>query len=404
MSRTLAVALVVPEYRTEVGGGGGLATVADFLRRVFQEAGWDVTLYSPRMSRRAPESRKVLHPSTWFRALTLYQRADGVITVGAHLAEVEAVRYLPRKALDSALGRADVIVIVAGSPALAHIAKRSKRPVVLQVATMIQAERRRLVRLQPPLHRLVSWATTLIADKMDRSAVRLPTVVVTENHWMESQCRSLGARSVELSPPGVDTHTFRPADSKGSGGYLVMVSRLGDPRKDLPTLFRAYSMARKRGLTAPLILAGRGHPAPDDLALVNKLGIGQFVSIRSDVALDELISILQRAELFVMSSTEEGLGIVLVEAMSCGLPVLSTATEGARFAVGDSGAGELVGIGDSQQLADGMLAWMNSPERRTHAGELARDRAEAIFSLESTGAKFTRIVEDAVIVATSERT
>src|SRR5680860_882481 len=147
---TTRVALVVPEYRTDVGGRGGVASVADFL---IESLGTDPSLstdiISLRMSRNAKQSRRILAPSTWLRGVVSEVRRVGevrVIDVGANLAEIESQRFRPRRALTSLLRQYTVTVVVAGTPAAAYPLKKLEAPVVLQVATLVDVERRGYVR------------------------------------------------------------------------------------------------------------------------------------------------------------------------------------------------------------------------------------------------------------------
>lgn len=396
MVHSLRIAIVCPEFRTDVGGEGGLATSVDFVRKTASDRGWEAEVFSPRMSRRAQESRQLFRPATWFRRLTLHRREDGVTTVGAHLAEFEPVRYLPRRVLDTALEQFDVVVIVAGSPAAATIARRTSTPVVLAAASLVSVERvRALSEARGPAKALMSTTTRVVAT-MDRRAVRIPANVLVLNQWMKRICLEAGAKSVTVAPPGVDTEVFVPPTKYSSDGPLVMVARLGDPRKDYPTLFRAYAGARARGLTAPLVVAGRGHLSPSDRAVLGALRLSSHVTVHSDLSETALLTLLQSASLFVMSSAEEGLGLSIIEAMACGLPVISTSTEGAQYVLGASPAGELVPVGDPDELARALIQWTEDSVRREEASSHARARAVDLFSLEATGKVFAAAIEAVV--------
>lgn len=391
---SLKVAIVCPEFRTSAGGEGGLATSVDFIESVAATRGWETQVFSPRMSRKAAESRQLLNPSTWPRRIKLAKRSDGVITIGAHLAEFEPIRYQPRRVLDRALDEFDVIVIVAGSPAAATVSRRSAKPVVLAAASLVSVERARALDTAEGALGLFRTLTTRLVARMDRRALRIPTQVLVLNPWMRQACIDAGARVVKIAPPGVDTRRFCPPVEYVEAGPLVMVARLGDARKDYPTLLRSYAAARDRGLDVPLIVAGRGQLSPADSGLLGSLGIADNVSVLSDLGEPDLVRVLQQASLFVMSSSEEGLGLSIVEGMACGLPVVSTATEGARYVLGDSSAGELVPVGDVQALAAALVDWVSDSNRRHTASVEARRRATEVFSLGATGEIFAAAIEE----------
>lgn len=388
----LSIAIVCPEYRTDVGGAGGLAAEVDFLTALAGRAGWHTDVYSPRMSRTAPESRQLLRPSTWFRRIQMNRRPDGVVTVGAHLAEFEPIRYLPRKVLTTELDRHDVVVVIAGSPAAATVAAKVRRPVVLHAATLVAAERVRSIELASGVSAAALRATTRLVDRMDRRAVRRPHHVLLLNDWVRSEVVRYGARAATVAPPGVDTEAFAPGVSYVADGPIVMVARLADSRKDYATLFRAYAQARSAGMTSTLVVAGRGSLLAQDQAVLDELKLEDCVEIRSDLSMPELIDLLRRASLFAFSSREEGLGISIVEAMACGLPVVATATEGAKFVLDDPSVGQLVPVGDPSGLAEAMVRWMGDLALRQAASTSARKRAVEVFSIPAAEKLFIDVI------------
>ena len=154
----MRIALVVPSYRTPFGGNGGVAGVLTFSPGSSAPLG-SIELFSLCMSRRAPQSRSLARPRTWFRPVQVQERRNSstalrVWDVGAPVAEgLEWARFWPRKALDQVLTDFDVVVVVCGSPAAAVAVKRSGRPVVLQVATLSRLERVRLMAGASPVRR-----------------------------------------------------------------------------------------------------------------------------------------------------------------------------------------------------------------------------------------------------------
>lgn len=398
----MRVGLIVPEYRTaEAQGGGGVNSVADFLRDAFHPD-WHVTIVSPRMSSRAGESRQLRSPRTWLKPVRV-RRVGDISYVGASLAEWEGSRLRPRVAIDRLLSDVDVLVVVAGSPAIVGVVRRLNIPTILQVATFVDVERERAIRTATGLRRALLKFTTSWVSRIDRRELPVADLVVVENEWMLRRCEELGAQRTVLCPPGVDTARFVPPAAADPGGYLLSVSRLGDPRKDIGTLVRAYSIARDLGVTRPLLIAGRGQLPAEVVALIDELDLTPHVEVKRDLSMDDLVAILQQASFFVMSSTEEGLGLTMVEALSCGLPVVSTANEGARMVVGDSRVGELVPIGDAEALGRSIAKWCSmSNDDLGDRRSAARRRAEEVFSLAHTGDEFRRHIQS-VAIATGRK-
>lgn len=156
-------------------------------------------------------------------------------------------------------------------------------------------------------------------------------------------------------------------------------------QKDFPTLLIAFSHLVKHR-PARLLVLGKGPLLQELLALARKLGISGHVDFPGFA--ENPYAYLARARLFVLSSRHEGIGNVLIEAMACGCPVVSTdcpygpdeILEGGRW-------GELVPVGDPVALAAAMVRAMESPHRR----ETLRERA-SFFSLERAVSRYEELL------------
>mgnify|MGYP006425819371 CR=1 FL=1 len=144
----------------------------------------------------------------------------------------------------------------------------------------------------------------------------------------------------------------RPAPVLVGAGRLV-------PAKDFATLIRAVAILQSRHRCRLLIL-GEG-PARIELeALVQSLELKDSVDLAGWV--DDPVPYMARADLFVLSSCNEGLGNVLVEAMATGIPVVSTdCPNGPREILRDGELGPLVSPEDPDALASAIAATLESP-------------------------------------------
>lgn len=403
----IRVAIVVPEYFTERSVGGGLASFGNFLvETLASEPGWSVDIVSPRMWNAAPESRRVFDPKTWVRGVTTSVRTVGeveVTYVGANWSEFEFMRYAPRKELDDVLNRYDAVIGVFGTPAQCLMFRSLRVPAIAKVATLIAAERRQLLTSLKGVRWLLARANLAITARLDEKGLAVPQRLMVINDWMFEYCQGRLGSKVELAPPGVDTEFYVPlsggpaSDAPGDSAalaqssYFLFVGRLADPRKDLKSLLRAYGLAcHEHGVSQKLILAGRGDISADEYQLIAELGLEERVEVISDVVPTVLRSLYQRADLFVLASAEEGLGIVLLEAMASGIPVVSSATEGARYAVGEGDVGSLVDFGPRfiEELAALMARWGADPAARSRAGSNGRQRVVQKFSYQAMSRKY----------------
>ena len=147
-------------------------------------------------------------------------------------------------------------------------------------------------------------------------------------------------------------------------------------QKDFSTLIRAFAEVVK-SRPARLVILGEGRERDALAALVRELGIGHAVELPGFVA--NPFAWMARARVFAVSSIYEGLSMVLVEAMACGTPVVSTdCPHGPREVLEDGRWGLLVPVGDAEALATAILETLRDP--LPPDGPASRSRA---FSVEA---------------------
>ena len=131
------------------------------------------------------------------------------------------------------------------------------------------------------------------------------------------------------------------------------------PQKDFATLLRAFALVRAER-TVRLIILGRGPLKHELLALATQLGISDDFQLPGHV--ENPYSYFSRAAVFVLSSAWEGLPNVLIEAMSCGCPVVSTDCPSGPYEILEKGKyGKLVPLGDPTNMARAIAATLDSP-------------------------------------------
>lgn len=171
------------------------------------------------------------------------------------------------------------------------------------------------------------------------------------------------------------------ADKKAP--VLVAVGRLLRV-KDYPTLLRAFADMRKaRDLR--LIIFGEGPDRPRLEALIRDLGIGDSVALPG--AIPNVFAALRAADAFVLSSVSESFGNVIVEALACGTPVVSTDCGGPREILAEGKWGLLVPPRDPQSLAAALFYALE--QKHDRAALAARGRE---FSVEKAVAEYAGLI------------
>jgi glycosyltransferase involved in cell wall biosynthesis len=305
-------------------------------------------------------------------------------------AELEFMRCQPRKALTTMLRDYDLVQVVSGSPAWALAARDCGKPVCLAVATLTAVERAAL--LEKGRGARIAWTRcmTRIMQQLDDRALRVAAVVFVINHWMEAHIAGrIGHERVVFAPPGVDTGFFRPPDRQSKRHYILAVGRLADPRKNVSLLFAAYALLLQGTSSAPdLILAGATMPGETELKLAQELGVRHRIRMFAAITGEQLRDLYQDAAMLVLSSDEEGLGIVILEAMACGVPVVATRCGGPETVVVDGETGILTPVGDAPTLAAAMKEILSDLHRLESMGSAARDTVTRAFSLDAAFAPY----------------
>jgi len=396
MSAPYRVAIVVPDLTRT----GGLAAVARFLSEVIADAdGFSADLISVAHSSSDRASVQLRRPRTWVRGVQVRsETTDGISYdhVGAVASEIEYCRHQPRSALTARLNEYDLVQVVAGSPARAHVARTVDVPVALQVATLAREERTSA--LGEGWHPLTLWRRFMlrVTDRLDHSALRHIDAAFVENQWMYDHLSEyMPEDDVVFAPPGVDTDQFMPGGPPSEGNYVLSVGRLVDPRKNVSLLFEAYARlsARDDLDVPPLVLAGLSAPPPEAWDVAERLGIRGRVTVHEDVPASTLQALYQDAALYVVSSDEEGLGLTILEAMASGRPVVSTACGGPSTTVVDGETGLLTPVGDPEALADAMATVLRHPNRADAMGAAGRERVVDEFSQAATGQRFLDVYQ-----------
>jgi glycosyltransferase involved in cell wall biosynthesis len=173
----------------------------------------------------------------------------------------------------------------------------------------------------------------------------------------------------------VDVSSFPASRRDGDNPQIVSVGRLAFP-KDFSTLVAALA-SMETGWRAAFV--GEGPLRTEIAGELKRRGLGQRVALLG--SRDDVVDLLARADVFVLSSRSEGFPVSILEAMAAGLPVVATDVGGVSEAVLHRETGLLVPPNDPGALAAALDRLVRDPQLRLRLGTAGRERVRQHFDL-----------------------
>jgi N-acetyl-alpha-D-glucosaminyl L-malate synthase BshA len=180
---------------------------------------------------------------------------------------------------------------------------------------------------------------------------------------------------IEVIPDFVDTHRFAPARRRTP--TVVHVSNFRAVKRSADAV-RAFYLARKK-CDAKLVLVGAGPDETEVRELARRLGLARHVLFAGEEP--DIQKRLRGAACLISTSEFEGFGMAPLEAMACGVPVVTTDSGGVSEVVSDSCA-RVVPVGDVEALGEGIAEIIANPDLGRSLGEAGRRRAEEMFDVD----------------------
>jgi phosphatidyl-myo-inositol dimannoside synthase len=187
-----------------------------------------------------------------------------------------------------------------------------------------------------------------------------------------------------LDPEWEVAKSGAPAEARDSD-YGLAVSRmgLGDAYKGIDTVIRAFSRVWPTRPTSRLHIVGDGADRGRLEALAKELGAGDRIRFLGGVDDRELRTQYRDCRFFVLPSRKEGFGLVYLEAMAAGKPVLAARSTAVPEIVRDRECGELVAYGDDRALAESMGHLFDDPELARSYGQRGLEIATTEFAFDT---------------------
>lgn len=193
--------------------------------------------------------------------------------------------------------------------------------------------------------------------------------------------------------PAVDPEMFRPAAERRPPDGLFSVITTGAIiwRKGYEYALSAVRELVDCGVPVRFDIIGGGEDKQRLLYTIRDLELEEHVRLRGRLSPADVLSCLQAADVFLLSSLSEGISNAVLEGMACGLPVVTTRAGGMAEAVDDGVEGFVVPTRDSSAMAGALLELWRQPDLRRRMGAAGRRRVSREFNLNDQVGAFVEL-------------
>jgi Glycosyltransferase len=224
----------------------------------------------------------------------------------------------------------------------------------------------------------------LLRKMMTRLAVKNAAMVttVTQNLSKAMQHHGLKNKNYVVLPNVVDVNLFQPSEHDNDVPIIIHISCFEDKSKNISGLLKAFSILKQNKIPFRATLIGEGIDFEAMIKLSDALKLENHVRFTGLLEGLSLINELSAGDFLVLSSNYENMPVVILEALSCGLPVVSTNVGGIAEIINESN-GILVPAHDSEALAAAMKAMCETYQQ--YDSMLLRQKIVEKYSYENVG-------------------
>ncbi len=316
---------------------------------------------------------------------------------GAWLPELEFTHFLPGRAWRQLIRSCQLHLSVTGNPLCAFRYTALQLPFLAWVGTPWEGDRVDRVRTFPIPRRLLDHVFNApILRRLEREVLQDPRGrILTISQVTGHALQRIGGRSMDgvlYLPP--DSTLFNPLPELSVPWRIGFSGRYSDPRKQIGLLLAAVRRLADQGYPVQLELTGERDGSFLDSQLQD-LAIADRVRCHPYLSASEMAAVIQRWNVFVIPSYQEGLCIAGLEAMACGVPVVSTRCGGPEDFVNSGETGFLVDSDECamaaaihtlctdsmlhQKLSAGAIAWVQANASEQEARSIFRRHLSTVY-------------------------
>jgi glycosyltransferase involved in cell wall biosynthesis len=246
--------------------------------------------------------------------------------------------------------------------------------------------------------KFLSPHNTYVLNRTVRKMLFCADRVVAESSDIESNARKYYGfdRRIDVVPLGINPNPYPPAGRRALGlaedsQVFITIGRLVR-RKNLEELLRVFRAVRTR-FPSVLLIVGEGPEKENLEKTIRKLDLDGSAKLLGRVSDERKYQYLAASDMYLSTAIHEGFGIVFLEAMECGLPIVCYDRGGQTDFLQDGKTGYLVPLGDSAGFTDRVAELARSESRRAEIGAYNRNHIKG-FYVDSIAEKYLSIFEE----------
>lgn len=306
------------------------------------------------------------------------------VAIGANFPEFEPQRIGANDLWKEEIARCEAVIVVTGSAHIGAVMTQLHLPFAAWVSSTIDDDRTVRLANDRSMPAMLEKATLakVRADELTVLQNAAPLIAVSHD-----TAGSIVARDERLAPEvwpyPIDTDLYTVSEAPRARRVLF-VGRASDPRKNFRLFLDAFAELRKLD---PTIAADVVSSRPDTRELSQYEEIHKSITYHVGITDAELRKLYHTASVLIVTSEQEGLHIAALEAMACGMPVITTRCGGPEMFVKDSINGSVTDS-DPNETARAAFKLLGDPVALREYGRNARKTIEADFSRAQWNARF----------------
>lgn len=220
-------------------------------------------------------------------------------------------------------------------------------------------------------------------------------ICYTEDERTRLEKLGIASANIRVIHNGIDTSLFVPPEG-GRGktdNQILWIGRLV-PGKRVDCLIDAFNILVHKKQDYRLTIVGEGPLKEKIKCKIRDLGLSQYISLRDFIANSELPELYRNSSVFVLTSINEGVPRTILEAMACGVPVVSTKLPQLMNIV--EGCGILVPLKDPKSVAEAVSRITTDRELAQKLGNNGRVKVVKDYSWQDTVKKTLELYEELI--------